>query len=67
MGKMTIWHVQKLYKNTGAYYEVLPYALISTVKDTLKMKNGIEQTVKFLVNSRLSEKSAVMLAAKKNL
>lgn len=64
---MTIWHVQKLYKNTGAYYEVLPYALISTVKDTLKMKNGIEQTVKFLVNSRLSEKSAVMLAAKKNL
>lgn len=64
---MTIWHLQKLYKNTGAYYEVLPYALVSTVKDTLRMKDGIKQTVKFLVNSRLSEKTTVMLADKKNL
>ena len=64
---MTIWHVQKLYKDTVAYYEVLPYALISTVRDILKMKNGIKQTVKFLVNSRLSEKSAVILADRKNL
>ena len=58
---MTIWHVQK------SYYEVMPYALISTVKDTLKMQNGIKQIVKFLVNSRLSEKSAVRLADRKNL
>lgn len=67
MDKMTIWHVQKLYKDTGAYYEVLPYALFSTVEDILKMQNGIKQTVKFLVNSRLSEKSAVRLADRKNL
>ena len=67
IGIMTIWHLQKLYKNTGAYYEVLPYALVSTVKDTLRMKDGIKQTVKFLVNSRLSEKTTVMLADKKNL
>ena len=67
MDKMTIWHVQKLYKDTGAYYEVLPYALISTLEDTLKMQKGIKQTVKFLVNSRLSEKSAIRLADRKNL
>ena len=65
--QMTIWHVQKLYRETGSYYEVLPYALFSTVKNTLKMKEGIKQTVKFLVNSRLSEKSAEMLADRKNL
>lgn len=64
---MTIWYVQKLYRETSAYYEVLPYALFSTVKDTLKMKDGIQQTIKFLVNSRLSEKSAEMLADRKNL
>lgn len=64
---MTIWHVQKLYKETGAYYDILPYALFSTVTDTLKMKSGIKQTAKFLVNSRLSEKSAEMLADRKNL
>lgn len=63
---MTIWHVQKLYKDTGAYYEVLPYALLSTVEDTLKMQNGIKQIVKFLINSRLTEKSAVKLANRKN-
>ena len=67
IGIMTIWHVQKLYKDTGAYYEVLPYTLFSTLKYTLKMRNGIQQTVKFLVNSRLSEKSAEMLAYKKNV
>lgn len=64
---MTIWYVQKLYRETSVYYEVLPYALFSTVKDTLKMKDGIQQTIKFLVNSRLSEKSAEMLADRKNL
>ena len=64
---MTIWHVQKLYNDTGAYYEVLPYALLSTMKGTLKMKNGVKQTVKFLVDSRLLKKSAVMLADRKNL
>ena len=67
MEKMTIWHVQKLYKDTGAYYEVLPYALFSTVKDTLKMEDGIKQTVKFLVSSRLSQRSAETLADRKNL
>ena len=65
--QVTIWHVQKLYKDAGAYYMVLPYAFFSTVKGTLKMKAGIKQTVKFLVNNRLSEKSAEMLADRKNL
>ena len=64
---MTIWYVQKLYRETSASYEVLPYALFSPVQDTLKMKDGIQQTIKFLVNSRLSEKSAEMLADRKNL
>ena len=62
---MTIWHVQKLYKETGGYYDVLPYNLFESVKYTSQMQNGIRQTIKFLLNSRLSEKSARVLSDKK--
>lgn len=64
---MTIWHVQKLYTDDGVMFEVIPYNLFSVVKYTLKMKNGIVQVVKFLVNSRLSEKSERILSDKKQL
>lgn len=64
---MTIWHVQKLYTDDDVMFEVIPYNLFSVVKYTLKMKNGIVQAVKFLVNSRLSEKSARILSDKKQL
>lgn len=64
---MTIWHVQKLYSYDGIMFEAIPYELFSTVKYTLKMKNGIVQVVKFLLNSRLSEKSAKRFSEKKKL
>lgn len=64
---MTIWYVQKIYTDDGVMFEVLPYNLLTTVKYVLKMENGIVQTVKFLVNSRLSEKSAERLAKKRRL
>lgn len=62
---MTIWHVQKLYTDDSVMYKVIPYDLSSTVKYTLKMKNGIVQIVKFLANSRLSKKAAERIADKK--
>lgn len=64
---MTIWHIQKLYTDDGIIFEALPYNLFSTVISTLKMKNGIKQTAKFLSDSRLSEKSARILSDKKQL
>ena len=64
---MTIWHVLKLYRDEEILFEVLPYDLFSTIKYTLKMENGITQTVRFLTNSRLSEQSAKRIADKKKL
>lgn len=64
---MTIWHVQKLYRDEGLLLETIPYDFFPTIRYTLKMKNGIVQAVKFLSNSRLSEKSARGLADKKRL
>lgn len=64
---MTVWHVQKLYRDEGLLLETIPYDLFSTIKYTLKMKNGIVQAVKFLSNSRLSEKSARRIADMKRL
>ncbi len=63
---MTIWHVQKLYTSDGNFYRVFPYEFITTIKDTLKMKNGIRQMMKFLSDSRLTEKGANLLCEKKN-
>ena len=63
---MIIWHVQKLYTSEGCSYEVLPYNFIGMIKVTLKMKNGIWQMIKFLLDGRLTENKAQKLANKKN-
>lgn len=63
---MTIWHVQKLYTDEGSSYKVLPYDFAGTMQSTLKMINGIRQMMKFLSNSRLTEKGANMLCKKRN-
>lgn len=63
---MTIWHVQKLYTSDGCRYETLPYDFVGTIKAMLKMKNGIWQMIKFLLDGRLTENKARMLANKKN-
>ena len=63
---MTAWHVQKLYSGDECKYYVLPYDLLQTIKGTIKMESGIRQTMKFLVNSRLTEDAARKLCAKKN-
>ena len=47
-------------------YYVLPYDLLQTIKDTIKMESGIRQTMKFLVNSRLTADEAKRLCAKTN-
>ena len=64
---MTVWHIQKLHTNDGIFYEAIPYELFSMMRFTLKMKNGIKQVVKFLVNSRWSEKNAKTVCARKNM
>lgn len=64
---VTIWYVQKSYRDEGLLLETIPYDFFPTIRYTLKMKNGIVQAVKFLSNSRLSEKSARRLADKKRL
>lgn len=64
---MIIWHVQRLYTSEGCIHVVLPYDLRGTLKGTLKMKKGIRQMVKFMLNSRLTEKSAYLLCKKKNV
>ena len=63
---MTIWHVQKLYTSEGCTYQALPYDFVGTMKVTLKMKNGIRQMMKFLLNSRFTEAEALALCIKKN-
>lgn len=63
---MTIWRVQKLYTSNGASYKVLPYDFRGTMKVTLKMKNGIWQMIKFLSDSRLTERASYSLCIRKN-
>lgn len=63
---MTIWHVQKLYTSNGVFHTVLPYDFRGTMKVTLKMKNGIWQMIKFLSDSRLTERAAHSLCTRKN-
>ena len=63
---MTAWHVQKLYHGDECQYYVLPYDLLQTIKGTIKMERGIRQTMKFFVNSRLTEDAAKKLCDKKN-
>ncbi len=64
---MTIWHVQKLYISDSISYEVLPYDFFGIMKVTLKMKNGIRQMMKFLSDSRLTERAAELLCKKKQV
>ena len=64
---MTIWHIQKIHTDDKNFYEVIPYDLFSMMRFTLKMKNGIKQLVKFLVNSRWSEKKAQTVCTRKNM
>lgn len=63
---MTIWHVQKLYTSNGAFHTVLPYDFRGTMMSTFKMKNGIRQMIKFLSDSRLTERAAHSLCTRKN-
>ena len=49
---------RKLYRGDECKYYVLPYDLLQTIKDTIKMESGIRQTMKFLVNSRLTADEA---------
>ena len=63
---MTIWHVKKLYTSNGASYTVLPYNFRGTMAVTFKMKNGIWQMIKFLSDSRLTERAAQSLCTRKN-
>ena len=63
---MTIWRVQKIYTSDRVSYEVLPYDFVGTMKVTLKMKNGIRQLMKFLSESRWTEKAGGELCVKKN-
>ncbi len=63
---MTIWHVQKLYTSDGNSYQVLPYDFFTAIKNMLKMKNGLRQMIKFMVDSRWTEKTACKLCKKKN-
>ena len=64
---MMIWHVQKLYTSNGISYTVLPYDFRGTMKVTLKMNNGIWQMVKFMSDSRFSEKAARSLCIRKTM
>ena len=64
---MTVWHVQRLYCGDEPYYCVLPYNLKGTVEVTMQMEKGLIQTMKFLINSRLTEKTAEKLCKKKNI
>jgi len=57
---------RKLYCGDECKYYVLPYDLLQTIKDTIKMESGIRQTMKFLVNSRLTADEAKRLCAKTN-
>lgn len=63
---MTIWNVAKTYCDDGILYQVLPYNLRGTVSDFGKMEHGMRGLMKFLKNSRLTEKQAQKVAKKKN-
>lgn len=64
--EMTIWHMQKLYHDDDAYYAVLPYAFIPTVRELLEMENGVRYIIRFLKSSHFTKKTAESLSEKKN-
>ncbi len=58
---MTIWNVSPIYYGDNKIrYTILPHDLIETVKEYLRHgnKGNYKRLVGFLLNSRLSEKSA---------
>lgn len=59
---MTLWHVQKLYKDEDPKYVVLPYDFWGS----MKLKKNFRSTIKFLWISRLIEISAEKLCEEKN-
>ena len=63
---MTIWNVSLIYYgNDKVRYTVLPYNLQGTIVSYLK-HDKLKRLVVFLLNSRLTEKSARKYAEKKS-
>lgn len=55
-----------MYTSERGLYQVLPYDFVGMMKNSVEMKNGIQQLIKFLSDSRLTEKEAHLLCKKKN-
>lgn len=65
MVEVTIYAVLKAYdKDDAIYYQVLPYNLQGTIKCHFEFYRGFRSLIPFLVNCRLSEKSANKLKKK---
>lgn len=63
---MTIWNVSPVYYGDNKIrYTVLPYSLKGTINSYLK-HDKLTRLINFLLNSRLSEKSARKYAEKKS-
>ena len=63
---MTIWNVSPIYyEDNKVRYTVLPYSLKGTISNYLK-HDKLRRLITFLLNSRLSEKSARKYAEKKS-
>lgn len=58
---MTLWHVQKLYRDNVSGYVVLPY----NFRGNIKIENSYKATIRFLWNSRLFRTSADKLCEKR--
>ncbi len=60
---MTLWKVQKLYRENEVRYCVLPYSFMGIMKDFLYKKRW-KSTLSFLRGCRLFEAQAIRLADK---
>jgi len=66
MSNRTIWNVMKTYNENRVCYQVLPCD-VRVIYDILRARGGgLWSAIKFLRNSRCSEKNACRLAKKKN-
>lgn len=63
---MTVWNVAKIYCGDRILYQVLPYNLHGVIGNFCEMEHGMSGLIKFLKNSRLTEKRAQKIAEKKN-
>lgn len=67
MSNRIIWNVMKTYNEKGVYYQVLPYN-VCVIYDIFRSRGGgLWAVIKFLRNSRWSEKKARRLAERKNI